>query len=74
MTHATRNMAAGGQHARRFPDLLLFPQHEALLCASAISPEVATARGYRSADRKVMLERPGFSRGLLACAERADWP
>ncbi|HKV44730.1 MAG TPA: DUF3631 domain-containing protein [bacterium] len=47
---------------RRYPDLLLFPQHEALLAASGIAAEVAAARGYRSADTKAALERLGFTK------------
>jgi putative DNA primase/helicase len=39
----------------------LLPQHEALVRASAISPLVAAARGYRSVSRKADLERLGFS-------------
>jgi hypothetical protein len=35
----------------------LFSQHQKLLAASAISPEVAFARGYRSVDTKAQLER-----------------
>lgn len=39
----------------------LFPQHEALLRASGITPEIAEARGYVSADTKAELGRRGFS-------------
>ena len=39
----------------------LLPQHAALLSASAISPEVAAARGYRSVTVKAELTRLGFS-------------
>src|SRR6266581_4586956 len=39
----------------------LLPQHVELLIRSAISPEIATARGYRSATNRVELERLGFS-------------
>ena len=41
--------------------LSIFPQHQQLLAASAISPEVARERGYVSADTKKQLERLGFS-------------
>jgi len=41
--------------------LSVFPQHQALLAASAISPEVARERGYVSADSRKMLERYGFA-------------
>ena len=47
---------------RRYPDLLLRPEHEALLVASTIAPEVAAARGYKSADTKAALARLGFSK------------
>jgi hypothetical protein len=46
---------------RRYPELLLFEQHETLLERSAISRSVATARGYKSADKKATLRRYGFS-------------
>jgi hypothetical protein len=39
----------------------LLPQHERLVVASAITPEVAAARGYRSATSKAELKRLGFS-------------
>ena len=39
----------------------IFPQHAALLEASAISPEVARERGYVSVDTKSRLEGAGFS-------------
>ena len=42
--------------------MVLDPQHEALIRRSAIAPEVATARGYRSVTEKVVLERYGFTR------------
>jgi Domain of unknown function (DUF3854) len=41
--------------------LSIFPQHAALLKASAIDPEVARERGYVSADTKKQLERYGFA-------------
>jgi hypothetical protein len=41
----------------------LFPQHQALLKASAISVDVATERGYVSVDTKKRLEQAGFSPG-----------
>ena len=41
--------------------LHLFPQHAALLEASAISPEVARERGYVTVDTKSRLESAGFS-------------
>jgi hypothetical protein len=41
-------------------DPALLPQHAALLVASAISPEVAAARGYRSVTKKAVLKRYGF--------------
>jgi hypothetical protein len=56
----------------------IFPQHAALLAASAISPEVARQRGYRSIDVKKCLEELGFERyqrnvpGLLIPLHRAD--
>ena len=40
----------------------VFPQHAALLEASAISPEVARARGYISVDTKTRLEPAGFAK------------
>jgi hypothetical protein len=40
--------------------LSLFDQHAALLRASAISPEVARARGYVSVDTATRLEQAGF--------------
>jgi hypothetical protein len=39
---------------------ILLPQHQALIDASAISPEVASARGYWSAQRKTELRQLGF--------------
>ncbi len=42
--------------------LHIFPQHAALLAASAISPEVARERGYVSAGEKTRLERAGFAK------------
>ena len=44
------------------PGLTLLPQHEALLVASSISPEVATLRGYRSVTQAKELEQLGFAR------------
>jgi len=44
-----------------YGSLDLLPQHAALLRASAISPEVAKARGYRSDTVKADLKRLGFS-------------
>jgi hypothetical protein len=41
---------------------ILLPRHQSLLDASAISYEVATARGYRSITTKADLELLGFSR------------
>jgi hypothetical protein len=38
----------------------VFAEHAELLRGSAISPEVAQARGYRSADTRAQLERLGF--------------
>lgn len=40
--------------------LAIFPQHAAMLAASAISPEVARERGYVSVDTKTRLESAGF--------------
>ena len=40
----------------------LLPQHAALIAASAISPEVASARGYRSATSETELADLGFSK------------
>src|SRR5438094_7056663 len=40
----------------------LLPQHAALISASAISPEVVSARGYRSATSEKELADLGFSR------------
>jgi hypothetical protein len=40
----------------------LLPQHAALLDASAITPAVRAARGYRSVTRQSELERLGFAR------------
>src|SRR5512133_411693 len=37
--------------------LSIFPQHRELLAASAITPEVARARGYVSIDRRKQLQR-----------------
>lgn len=42
--------------------LHLFPQHAALLKASAISPEVSRARGYVSVDTKTRLDPAGFAK------------
>jgi Protein of unknown function (DUF3631) len=42
--------------------LHIFPQHAALLAASAISPKVSRERGSVSADLKTRLERAGFAR------------
>ncbi len=39
----------------------LLPQHQALIDGSAVTPEVAAARGYRSVTRRVELRRLGFS-------------
>ena len=39
---------------------ILLPRHQALLDASAIAPEVAAARGYRSVTTKADLARLGF--------------
>jgi hypothetical protein len=41
----------------------IFPQHAALLEASAIPPEVARERGYVSVDTKKRLEPCGFTKG-----------
>jgi hypothetical protein len=40
----------------------LLPHHRKILASSAITPDVAVARGYRSVTRIVELERLGFSR------------
>lgn len=56
----------------------IFPQHAKLLADSAISPEVARARGYVSVDTKKRLEDLGFERyqrsvpGLLIPARRRE--
>jgi hypothetical protein len=42
--------------------LSIFPPHAALLEASAISPEVARARGYVSVDTRTRLESAGFAK------------
>jgi Protein of unknown function (DUF3631)/Domain of unknown function (DUF3854) len=42
--------------------LAIFPQHAALLAASAISPEVARERGYVSVDTRARLDSPGFAK------------
>ncbi|MCH8993427.1 MAG: DUF3854 domain-containing protein [Chloroflexi bacterium] len=42
-----------------YPELL--PQHGEMLEASAISPDMAAARGYRSIETRADLERKGFS-------------
>lgn len=58
--------------------LHIFGQHAALLAGSAITPEVAKARGYVSVDIKKRLEEVGFERyqrtvpGLLIPLRRAD--
>src|SRR5689334_16540438 len=59
--------------------LHLFPQHAALLKKSAISPEVARARGYVSVDTGTRLESAGFAKsqrrsvpGLLIPLHGAD--
>jgi hypothetical protein len=58
--------------------LSILPQHQELLRASAISPEVARERGYVSADSKKQLERYGFegyqqrAPGLLLPLHRVD--
>jgi hypothetical protein len=41
--------------------LSILPKHQALLSASAISPEVARERGYVSADMKAQMQRYGFA-------------
>jgi hypothetical protein len=43
----------------RLPDTIL-PQHQSLLSGSAISPDVAAARGYRSVTKKTELRGLGF--------------
>lgn len=56
----------------------LFPQHQALLANSAISPAHAQARGYVSVDTKKLLENLGVTRagrnlpGLLVPSLRSD--
>jgi hypothetical protein len=40
---------------------MLLPQHQALIDGSAISPEVAATRGYRSVMTKADMQRLGFS-------------
>src|SRR5713226_4314137 len=40
----------------------LLPQHAALISASAISPEVVSARGYRSATSEKELAELGFTK------------
>jgi hypothetical protein len=56
----------------------LLPQHAKLLAASAISPKVAKARGYRSVSKKAELKRLGFGEaqrrvpGLLVPVWAAD--
>ncbi len=44
------------------PPETILPQHQALITGSAISPEVAAARGYRSVTKKTELPRPGLQR------------
>ena len=44
---------------------ILLPQHQALIDASAISPEVVSARGYWSAQKKTDLRQLGF--GQIQC-------
>lgn len=39
----------------------VLPQHATLLQTSGIAPEIAAARGYKSADTKATLARYGFS-------------
>src|SRR5947208_8017492 len=53
-------LAASRDGADYGPDLL--PHHERLLRHSAIAPEVARARGYRSVTTKAELEALGFGR------------
>jgi len=73
MDNTLPQVPGNGQPAalgRPYADLLLRPQHERLLQDSGISPEVAQARGYLSADTrghlsantKAMLKRCGFSK------------
>ena len=45
----------------------IFPQHAKLLADSAISPEVARARGYVSVDIKKCLENLGLSGTSAVC-------
>jgi hypothetical protein len=58
--------------------LHLLPQHRAMLAASAITPEVVTARGYFSVHTKADLERKGFAKsqrtvpGLLIPVHATD--
>ncbi len=49
-----------GEHSH-YPGLDLLPQHKKLLADSSISPEVALARGYRSARTTKDLEALGFA-------------
>lgn len=44
---------------------VLLPQHEEMLRASAITPEVIAARGYRSVTKKVDLSGCGFGGGQI---------
>jgi hypothetical protein len=68
---------AGDAGPQRYP-LTLLPQHQELLAASAITPEVARRRGYVSADSKAQLGRYDFAGyqqrapGLLIPLRRAD--
>jgi hypothetical protein len=48
-------------NASDYAALNLLPQHAQLLAASATSLDVAQARGYRSATKKVELKELGFS-------------
>lgn len=58
---AMGNVAQPDLSAQEYGAFVL-PQHAALLRASGITPEVAVARGYKSADTRATLARYGFSK------------
>lgn len=54
------SLAQANGHADRAGQDLLLPQHAEQIAASAIAPEVAAARGYRSARTRAELAELGF--------------
>src|SRR6266487_3968777 len=61
VSHPAKGSDAPSLRQRPSYGLAIFPQHAALLAASAISPEVSRERGYVSVDTKKRLESAGFA-------------